>query len=61
MTVYVSSDNDKAEAVSSQSKHQWDFMVPFDDKELRSKLKEQYKVWAMMENGEFGEVWRWDN
>lgn len=30
--------------------------MPFEDKKLRSKLKSQFKVWAMIENGEFGQV-----
>lgn len=33
--------------------------MPFDDKKLRSKLKEQFQVWAMIESGEFGKVSGW--
>lgn len=30
--------------------------MPFEDKALRSKLKRRFKVWAMVENREFGQV-----
>ncbi len=54
--MYVSSDTDEAAASKAQSEHGWDFAVPFDDAALRSKLKNRYRVWAMMESGEFGQV-----
>lgn len=56
MTVYVSSDHDKGAAGTAQFEHGWDFAVPFEDKALRSELKKRYSVWAMIENGQFGEV-----
>lgn len=54
--MYVSSDHDKGAAGTAQLEHGWDFAVPFEDKALRSRLKARYKVWAMIENGEFGKV-----
>lgn len=30
--------------------------MPFDDEALRSRLKAQYKVWAMRESNTFGKV-----
>ena len=55
-TVYVSSDQDKGAAGTAQQEHGWDLAVPFEDKALRSKLKGRFKVWAMVESGEFGQV-----
>ena len=55
-TVYVSSDQDKGAAGTAQQEYGWDLAVPFEDKALRSQLKGRFKVWAMVENGEFGQV-----
>lgn len=54
--MYVSSDHDKGAAGTAQFEHGWDFSVPYENKKLRSELKERYKVWAMIENGEFDKV-----